>query len=100
MSLIMSESPASTSSAASALRLNALLWIVHHLWAEIADRGRELIEVRCSLYDQQFADAVEKSRTATITDKQAVNRVMTVWKAIDTAIQLDADPDQFRMNHE
>ena len=80
--------------------LNALLWFVHHLWAEIADRGREFTEVRCGLYDLPFADEVEKSRTTPISNKQAVQRVMALWKAIDAAVKLDADPDQFRMNHE
>jgi hypothetical protein len=80
--------------------LNALIWFVHHLWAEIADRGPEFIEVRCKWYDQNFADDIEKSRAAPITNEQAASRVTTLWKAIDSAVQLDTDPDQFRMNHE
>ena len=78
--------------------LNALLWFVHHLWAGIADREAEFLDVRCNLYNQEFADEVECMRSQPISDLEACRTVAGLWKQIDSALGLHAAPldfDQF-----
>ena len=75
--------------------LNALLWFVHHLWAGIADRESEYLDLRSSLYTQEFAETVEGIRGQSINNADAHRIVADRWKQIDSAMGLDASPDDY-----
>jgi hypothetical protein len=81
--------------AQTAGELNAILWVVHHLWAAIADREKEFIDVRCDTYNRRSTLRIERVRSSPVSDQKAVKVIVDLWKKIDAKMKLDARADQY-----
>jgi hypothetical protein len=75
--------------------LSAILWMVHHLWAGIADCEEEFIDIRCKLYGPTQAKKIERVRSDSIQNIKSRQVVMNLWKKIDAKVGLDARSEQY-----
>lgn len=75
--------------------LAAILWIVHHLWAGIADRDAEFIDIRCKLFGPDQAKRIDLVRNDSIQNAKSRQMVLGLWKKIDTTLGLDARANQY-----
>src|SRR5262245_17739023 len=63
--------------------LDGILWVTHHIWANLADRESEFIKVRCDIYSNASAKRIERIRADPISSIKSLQSVINRWKKID-----------------
>lgn len=75
--------------------LNAILWVTHHIWADLSDREPEYIGIRCDLYGNVGAKRIERIRTDPISNPKSRQSIINRWKKIDAKMGLNARAEQY-----